>query len=76
MVRSDAAVQQHPYDFGAACQGGCLHDRRGVRRKQQIRCLRQRRAEPGDITTVSEIPRPRHATGADAAPGHWPWGVL
>ena len=71
-VRSDAAVQQHPHDFGAARQGGRLHDRRGVRRKQQIRCLRQRRAEPGIISTVSEIPRPGHATGADAAPGHGP----
>ncbi len=75
MVRSDAAVQQHPYDLGAARQGGRLHDRRGVRRTQQIRCRRQRRAEPGDITAVSEIPRPRHATGADAAPGHWLWAV-
>jgi len=34
MIRSDAAVQQHPYDLGLACQGGCLHDRRGVRRSQ------------------------------------------
>ena len=64
MVRPDAAVQQHPHDFGAACQCGGLHDRGGVRRTQQIRRLRQRRAEPGGITTVSQIPRPRHATGA------------
>jgi len=75
MVRPDAAVQQHPDDSGAACQGGGLHDRRRIRRKQQIRRLRQRRGEPACITTVSQILRPRHATGADAAPGHWPWAV-
>jgi hypothetical protein len=64
MVRSDAAVQQHPYDLGAARQGGRLHDRSGVRRAQQVRCLRQRRADPGDVTATSEIPRLPHAPGA------------
>ena len=72
MVRSDAAVQQHPHDLGAACQRGRLHDRRGVRRTQQVRRLRQRRAEPVGITTVSEVLRPLHAARADAAPGHRP----
>jgi hypothetical protein len=75
MVRAGAAVQQHPYDLGAARQGSRMHDRRGVRRTQQIRRLRQHRGEPGDVTTVSEIPRPRHATSADAAPGHLPWAA-
>ena len=75
MVRPDAAIQQHPHDLGAARQRGRLHNRGGVRRTQQIRRLRQRRAEPGDIATVSQIPRPRHATGALAAPGHLPRAV-
>jgi len=71
MVRTDAAIQQQPHGLGAAGQGSGLHDRRRIRRKQQIGRLRQRGAEPGDITATRKVPRPRHAAGAHTAPGNW-----
>ena len=75
MACPDATVQQHPDDPGAACQGGRLHDRGGVRRAQQVRCLRQYRAERCGITAASQVPRLRHAAGTDPAPGHLPRAV-